>query len=157
MTDGGSSPPSPSGSRPLPRLADEPYAEPFWAGTRESELRLQWCSSCGEPQFFPRPWCKFCGCADLEWRVASGEGRLYAHTVVRRVVQEPAFGEATPYVLAYVDLAEGPRMFTTLVDCSPRNVENGMAVTVVFDEVTDDVVLPKFRPAGSDPKSPPDR
>jgi len=157
MTDGESGPPGVSGSsepsgaypRPLPALADEPYAEPFWAGTRAGELRLQWCTECGEPQFFPRPWCRFCGCPDLEWRVASGEGTVYAHTVVGRVVQEPAFREEVPYALAYVDLAEGPRMFTALVDCEPGAVENGMPVEVVFDRVTDEVVLPKFRPVAS--------
>jgi len=62
------------------------------------------------------------------------------------VVQEPAFAEEIPYVLAYVDLAEGPRMFTALVDCDPGDVENGMAVEVVFDRISEEVVLPKFRP-----------
>ncbi len=154
--DGSGSPRAPDG-RPLPALADEPYAEPFWTGCREGELRLQWCRSCGEPQFFPRPLCRFCGGADLEWRVASGEGRVYAHTVVRRVVQEPAFGEEVPYVLAHVDLAEGPRMFTALVDSPPEEVENGMDVTVVFEAVTDEVVLPKFRPTGTGPDAGSDR
>ena len=157
MTDGGvgpsdapdpSDPPGAAEPRPLPALADEPYAEPFWAGAREGELRLQWCTDCGDPQFFPRPWCRFCGSEALEWRVASGEGTVYAYTVVRRVVQEPAFAGEIPYVLAYVDLAEGPRMFTALVDCDPADVENGMPVVAVFDRVTDEVALPKFRPTG---------
>ena len=131
--------------QPLPKFVDAPFADPFWEGTREGELRLQRCEDCEKAQFYPRPWCRYCG-GDTEWFVASGEGDLYAYTVIRRVVEQPAFAEDIPYIVGYVDLEEGPRMFTTIVDCPVDEVENDMPVSVDFDEITDEVVLPKFRP-----------
>lgn len=136
--------------QPLPTFLDEPYANPFWEGTRAGELRLQRCNDCERAQYFPRPWCRYCGCESLMWITASGEGEVYAHTVIRRAIEYDAFEEDIPYVVGYVDLAEGPRMFTTIVDCPVEAVENGMPVTVVFDQITDEVVLPKFRPADED-------
>jgi hypothetical protein len=81
-----------------------------------------------------------------EWVRASGRGRVYTFTITRQN-QAPGFREELPYVLAIVELDEGPRLMTNVVGCAPDAVRIGMAVEVVFDDVTPEVTLPKFRPA----------
>ena len=119
-------------------------SEPYWAGCREGELRLQNCQSCRSTQFYPRLMCASCGSRDLAWVTASGVGRIASFTVVRRGVS--AAYEA-PYVVALVDLAEGPRMMSQISNCDaddPR-LEIGAAVEVEFREWSSDVTMPVFR------------
>ncbi|WP_433634047.1 Zn-ribbon domain-containing OB-fold protein [Halomicrococcus sp. NG-SE-24] len=136
---------------PLPSEYAEPYAEPFWEGANRGVLRLQYCTDCGKHQFFPRPWCQYCSAEALEWVDAEGEGRVYSYTVVRRAVTLPAFQEALPYVVGYVDLKEGPRICTLFADCDPSEIESDIHVEVTFKRVNDDLSLPVFRPATSKP------
>lgn len=132
-------------SLPLPSL-DAEVDRTFWEATTEKRLLIQECADCGERQFFPRSWCHYCGSGDVEWLESEGRGHVHTHTVIRRVTELPQFAEAVPYVVAYVELEEGVRMCTNIVDCDPASVEHGMPVEVTFEEVTESVALPKFRP-----------
>jgi uncharacterized OB-fold protein len=133
------------GQRPLPDLDEARYARPFWAAALDERLVLQYCPDCDAHQYFPRPWCQRCA-GDVEWREATGRGEVYSYTVVRRVVSNPAMADDVPYVTAYVELEEGPRMMTRLVDVDPAAVERGMPVAVTFERVGEGVALPVFRP-----------
>ena len=128
-------------AKPLPKPS--PMSEPFWEAARRHELWLQRCADCGRFVFYPRPQCPNCWSAKLEWKQASGRGKIYSYTVVRRPTHR-AFTE--PYVLAIVELEEGARM-TTNIEAAPEQVRVGMAVSVLFDDVTPDRTLVKFKPA----------
>lgn len=108
---------------------------------------LQFCPSCREHQFFPRPWCQFCGREDLDWKPAGGTGTVYSFTVVRRTIKNPEFDPDLPYVLILCELEEGPRMFSMLVDCDPEEASVGMPVEVTFQHRSPEVTVPVFRPA----------
>jgi uncharacterized OB-fold protein len=130
--------------RPLPRPS--PFSRPFWEAARRHELILQRCSSCTQHIFYPRYNCPHCGSTTLEWVKASGNGSVHTFTVARRPTH-PAFADRTPYVIAIVELEEGPRMTTNIVDCDPDSVRIGMRVKVTFEDVNEEVSLPVFRPA----------
>jgi uncharacterized OB-fold protein len=132
---------------PLP--VPTPESRPFWEAARRHELALPRCRACGRMHFFPRAACPHCLSGDLEWRRVSGRGRLHTFTVVHRGLRNFPLG--TPYVLAVVELDEGPRMMTNLVgvDPDPAKIRIGMAVEVAFDDVTPEVALPRFRPGGA--------
>lgn len=132
--------------KPLPDPDAHPYTRPFWEAATEGRLVLQSCADCGEAQCYPRPWCAHCGSAELEWIEASGRGTLHSRSVVRRTVGNPEFEADLPYVTGYVDLEEGPRIYTRVTDCDVDEVAVGTAVEVVFEPVTDEVALPLFRP-----------
>ena len=129
---------------PLPR----PYQDTaeYWAAAREHRFVIQCCNSCGEHQFYPRGVCSHCLSSELEWREASGNGTIYSYSVNHRA-PHPGFADDLPFVLAIVELEEGPRMMTNIVVSDPDSVTIGKAVTVTFDDVTDQVTLPKFTPA----------
>ena len=119
-------------------------SEPYWEGCRHGELRLQRCKSCGKSQFYPRILCSHCGAQDLEWHPASGKGRIASYTVVRRGVSAAYEG---PYVVALIDLAEGPRMMSQIVEVSGDEVslEVGAEVSVSFMAWSEEFTAPVFR------------
>jgi hypothetical protein len=118
---------------------------PFWAGTREHELRLQRCSACGSYRFPPQVLCRACLAEEHEWTATSGRGTVYSFIVQHRPAT-PAFAAEVPYVVAVVELEEGPLLLTNIVGCSPEAVEVGMPVEVEFADATDDITLYPFRP-----------
>ena len=131
-------------ARPQPT----PETQHFWDGTRAGELRLQRCNACGKVYFPPRPFCPACGSLSIEWVQASGRGTVYSYTINRRGGGDlPEYKEAPPYVLAYVQLEEGPRIMTNIVDCDVESVRIGQAVEVVFHDTGAGTALPRFRPA----------
>jgi len=131
-------------SRPLPRPTDQSAS--FWAATADRRFQLQRCGSCAEAIFYPRVNCPACGATDLGQEDASGRGTVYTFTVARRPTHR-AFAESGPYVIAIVELAEGPHVTTNIVDCSPDDVAIGMPVEVVFADEVDGIALPLFRPS----------
>ncbi len=133
--------------KPLPE-PDEDSA-PYWQGCRDHELILQYCTSCNASQFPPGPACQKCGDGSLEWRRHTGRGNLYSWIVVEHPVPREVYGDDVPYVVALVDLEDGPRMASNLVDCATEDISAGMALEVTFDDVTEEITLPKFRPARS--------
>ncbi|MEQ8731924.1 Zn-ribbon domain-containing OB-fold protein [Roseitalea porphyridii] len=120
--------------RPLP----VPNADtaPFWDGCAAGVVTVQRCEACGATQFPPRPFCTSCRSNRLTWGPTSGRATVASFTVVHRA-PVPAFREAVPYVLALVDLPEGPRLMTNVVDCDPQDVRIGQAVRFVFRRVAD--------------------
>ncbi|MBI2168668.1 MAG: Zn-ribbon domain-containing OB-fold protein [Actinobacteria bacterium] len=129
----------------LPNPDDE--TEPWWDACREGKLLVKRCLDCGEAHFYPRPFCPKCWSDAVEWEEASGEATLYTWSVVHRN-DLPPFGEKVPYVAAVVDLAEGPRMMTNVVNCDFDALEVGMPLRVTFEERTEDWTVPVFEPAG---------
>ncbi|HEV7733041.1 MAG TPA: Zn-ribbon domain-containing OB-fold protein [Candidatus Binatia bacterium] len=130
--------------KPLPRIDEE--SRGWWEALARHELCVQRCRDCGTLRLPPRALCTNCLSGAIEWVRSSGKAVVYSYTVTHQN-QAPGFREELPYVLAIVQLAEGPRLMTNVVECAPDQVRIGMPVEVVFDDVTPDVTLPKFRPA----------
>ena len=130
--------------RPVPEPT--PETAHFWEGTRAGELRLQRCAACATTYFPPRPFCPACSSRDVEVVVASGRATLYSYVIHHR----DAPGFTAPYAIAVVELAEGPRMMSNIVDCpqTPEALELDMELEVTFDPLTDEITLPLFRPVG---------
>ncbi len=130
-------------SRPIPRPS--PTEQPFYDACARGELALQYCKPCNRFLFYPRTHCDHCHNPTLEWRQVSGEGTIASYTVVRRSVSE-AF--TAPYVIALIDLAEGPRIMSQIVDTEPEVLAVGQSVLVAFEEWSDDIKLPVFKLRG---------
>ena len=117
---------------------------PFWRAAAEGRLLLLRCDSCRALVWYPRGFCPDCGGRSLSWEESSGTGSVYSFTVTRRGLG--AWRDAGPYVLAYVELDEGPRMMTNIVDCDVDTVRIGQRVGVVFADTGEGTALPRFRP-----------
>jgi uncharacterized OB-fold protein len=128
--------------KPLPEL--EGFSGDFFGFCAEGELRFQRCGDCGVWRHVPRELCAECGSWTWSWERSSGRGSVFSWTVVGRALH-PAFGESVPYAPVIVELAEGVRMLSSVVDCPPEELAIGMPVEVVFDAVTPEVTLPRFR------------
>jgi uncharacterized OB-fold protein len=122
-----------------------PETRPFWQGTREGELRLQRCDACAHVYFPPRPFCPKCAGRAVSWFAASGRATLYSYVIHHR----PAPGFVPPYSIAVVELEEGPRMMTNIIDCpqTPEALQLDMPLRVTFKQLSDEIFLPQFRPA----------
>jgi uncharacterized OB-fold protein len=131
----------PGRARPVPT----PETQHFWDGTKDGELRLQRCGDCEKVYFPPRPFCPACGSRNVGVFKASGKAKLHSYVIHHRKV--PGF--TPPYAIAVVELEEGPRMMTNIVDCpqTPEALVLDMALDVVFEPMDDKITLPLFRPA----------
>ncbi|MFB7501654.1 Zn-ribbon domain-containing OB-fold protein [Streptomyces sp. NPDC056161] len=118
------------------------FTRPYWDAAAEGRLLLRRCGACGRAHHYPREFCPHCWSEDVAWTEASGRATLYTWSVVHRN-DLPPFGARTPYVAAVVDLAEGLRMMTEVVDCAAGELRAGTDLTVTFRDGT-----PVFRPAG---------
>jgi uncharacterized protein len=136
--------------RPRPVPID--VTRPFWDGLAADEIRLQRCRDCNSWVFYPRPRCSTCLSDALDWHTVSGRGTVYSYTIARQATH-PAFAAEVPQLLAIVELDEGVRMTTTLVDAAPADLRVGLPVTPVFDHGDDGMTLLRFRPA-ADASSP---
>lgn len=124
----------------------DPETRPFWDAARDRRLLVKRCADCGAAHFYPRPFCPECWSEQVEWEEASGSATLYTYSTVH-VNDLPPFPERVPYVAAMVDLAEGPRMMSNVVDCEPDDLEIGMALRVHFRDLDDEFTIPVFVPA----------
>lgn len=133
----------PDGQRARPQPTPETMH--FWEGTRAGELRLQRCDSCGKNYFPPRPFCPVCASRSVSVFKASGRAVLWSYVIHHRAVA----GFTPPYAIAVVQLAEGPRMMTNIVECpqTPEALQLDMELEVVFEAQNDKITLPLFRPA----------
>jgi uncharacterized OB-fold protein len=131
----------------LPLPEPTPETSHFWEGTKEQELRLQRCDDCSEVYFPPRPFCPKCSSRSVSVFKASGKATLYSYVINHR--PHPALD--SPYSIAVVELDEGPRMMTNIVNSeqTPEALQLDMPLKVTFDAVSDDITLPYFEPAGA--------
>lgn len=132
-------------AKPLPK--PDPLTEPYWASVRRKAMEVQRCDDCGAHVFYPRGLCPHCGSRALRWTAVSGRGKIYAFTIVHRPTMS-AFKADAPYIVALVELDEGCRLMTNIVNVSPdpQSVKIGMEVEVSYVEATAAITLPVFRP-----------
>jgi len=133
-------------TRPIP-VADE-ASKPFFDGANEGKLMLVKCSQCGTHRLPGRERCLDCWSTEFEWAEASGKGKLYTYGIMHQQYH-PAFKDETPYNYALVELDEGPRLVTNIVDCELDDMKTDMPVEAVFDHVSDEATLIRFKPAAS--------
>lgn len=131
--------------KPLPRVTAD--NRPFWEATKRHELRLQRCGSCGRFRYPPAPVCPDCLSDRAEWTRVSGRGTITTFIVMHKVYFA-SFAADVPYHVVQVQLEEGPRLTANLVDVPNDQIRVGMAVEAVFDDVTPEITLPRFRRAG---------
>ena len=139
----GGGPPSSGYAKPIPTIDEE--NKPFWAAAKKHELSMQKCLKCGQFYFPISAMCPHCQNWGFEWVKLSGKGEVYSFIVVRRATN-PAFAKDIPYVIAIILTKEGTRMISHVVGCKPEDVRIGMPVEVVFEDVSPEVSLPKFKP-----------
>lgn len=122
-----------------------PETQHYWDGAKQGELRIQACNSCSENYFPPRPFCPKCGSRDVKVVKASGKGRLYSYIINHL----PSPGYTPPFTVAIVELEEGVRLMTNLleVEPDPAKIELDMPLEVTFEKLTDEISLPQFKPA----------
>ena len=129
--------------RPIPPVTD--LTQPYWDAAQQDQLVIQSCDACLSPQFPPRAHCAACGADTLSWQPVSGEGVIYTYTIAHRP-PHPVFKEQCPLVIAVVELAEGPRLMSNIIDCTEADLEVGLTVHVAFEPIEDsDLKLPVFK------------
>ena len=132
----------PEWTKPLPTVVGE--TKPYWDSCRLGKLMLQRCGLCDEYQFYPRGICSHCWCTEVRWVESPGRGVVWTYTVTYQN-RTPGFAGA-PYVLALVELEEGVKMFTNIVECDVGDVRIGMPVEVTFVQANDQITVPYFKP-----------
>jgi uncharacterized OB-fold protein len=128
---------------PKPRPRVGPDNAPFWQGCREHRLLLPTCRACGKAHLPPGPVCPFCF-GGIDWQPASGHGRISTWTKVHKA-WFPAFADETPYNVVQIELDEGPRLTSRLVNADDKPIAIGQRVEVTFTDVDDDLTLHGFR------------
>jgi len=134
--------PAPPPSVPLP--VPTGFSAPFWDAARQRKLVIQYCPESGKYQHYPRPVSIYTGKRNLEWREVTGKGFVYALTVTRR--GPPAFRGQEPYLVATVELDEGVRLLTHVVNCKIEDARIGMRVRVCWRVLNDEFAFPVFEP-----------
>ena len=132
--------------KPLP--VPQPESDHYWEQAVSGKLVIQKCSDCDEAQFYPRIMCTVCGSRSLEWMESTGRATLFTFAIVH-AAPHPVFSEDLPYITAIVELEEGVKMPSQIIgiEPEPERLRIGMALQVAFEQVTDEISLPKFRPA----------
>lgn len=130
-------------AKPLPQVSAD--MAPFFEAARRHELVVQRCPGCGALRFPARPICSRCLGRDASWVRVSGRGTIFSFAVMHQA-NHPAFAAEVPYAVVVVELEEGPRLLSNLVGCAGGDIRIGLPVEVVFDALTPEVTLPKFRP-----------
>jgi uncharacterized protein len=130
----------------LPNITEENQL--FWASLRDHDLKLPFCMRCEKAFYPPQSRCPRCLGQRLEWRQASGRARLHSWVVVHQVYDK-SFADRVPYVVAAVELEEGPRLITNVVNCSPDGITADMGLKATYRDLTDEVALVQFEPDGA--------
>jgi uncharacterized protein len=130
----------------LPLPPRQGLAGEFYGYCKQHELRFQRCVDCGTWRHLPRELCAKCGSPRAEWAKSSGRGKVFTWTTVLQPVS-PRFADVTPYSAVVIEMEEGVRMVSWVVDVKAEELEIDLPVEVIFDDVTPEVTLPKFRRA----------
>ena len=131
--------------KPLPVPSNPTLTKPFWEATRKEELLLPRCNTCSALFFYPREVCPKCPSMDLGWQKASGLGKVYSNTKVKQAAH-PSFQSADGHIYAIIQLNEGMKIPSNIVGIDADDVKIDMDVVAVFEKVTDEVTLVKFKP-----------
>ena len=140
-------PARPAQSMPAPAPAVNPETMEFWTATADGRLLVKRCQDCDNLIWYPRAICPVCSSLRTEWFEVSGRGAIYSYTINHR--GEGAYQGVPPYVLAYVELDEGLRMMTNIVEADGADLAVGLPVEVVFHDTGAGAALPRFRPMRS--------
>jgi uncharacterized OB-fold protein len=132
----------------LPQPVSNADSLPYWAAARERKLVIRKCKACGELHFMPRHLCPVCWSDQLEWVQAKGTGSVHSFTIVRRA-SHPAFASLVPYVVALIELDEGPRMMANVLGKDALAVAIGDRVQVTFEDRGDGALIPQFNRAAA--------
>ena len=124
-------------------LQQDSDSRPYWEGLAQGELRIQRCQTCAKAVFYPRAICPHCHSDELEWIVASGRGTIYTYTVAHQGFGQ--FAEDVPFVVALIELEEGVRIMSRIVDAPRERVTIGAEVSVTFRAIGEELTLPYFR------------
>jgi hypothetical protein len=135
----------PEYKKPIPAVT--PEMKPFFDAAKRHQLVVQRCTQCGTYRFPAREICSNCLSRAAEWVAVSGEGEVFSYNVMHQVYH-PGFADEVPYAVVVIKLKEGARMNSNLVGVKPHDIKIGMPVRVVFEDITEEVTLPKFAPAG---------
>ena len=133
-------------AKPLPALVG--LTKEFYGWCRQRELRFQRCARCQAWRHVPRELCAECGSPDWRWEKSGGRGRVFTWTLVARAMH-PAFQQDVPYAAVVIEMEEGVRLISQVLDCPPDELAIDAPLEVVFEDVTEDVTLPKFRRVAS--------
>ena len=125
--------------RKIPAPTQSPENGEFWKAAAEGKFILRRCTGCGKAHWYPRVICPFCMSDKTEWVAASGRGKIYTYSVMRRAPE--------PYAIGYVTLEEGPTMLTNIVDCDLDKLKVGQSVKLVFTPTEGGPPVPTFTPA----------
>ena len=134
---------APATPKPIPEVT--PVLAPFFAAARAGRLVVQRCATCGALRLPPRVLCSACLGREATWEEVSGRGEVFSWNVMHQVYH-PGFAAEVPYAVVIVQLEEGPKITTNLVGCPVARITIGMPVEVMFEELSPEVTLPKFRP-----------
>lgn len=125
-----------------------PQTQPFWDGAAAGRLDLPYCQACSQYFWYPRLACPQCGSRDVTWRTTSGTGSVWSYVTMHRAA--PGFEADVPYVVALIELSEGPRLLSNVVGSADGSVSLGADVTVEFERRAD-MSIPVFRVTDSEP------
>jgi len=131
-------------NKPLPKM--EGLTKEFYDWCRKRELRFQRCKQCGSFRHVPREVCAECSSFDWEWALSSGRGSIFTWTVVEHGLH-PAFVKLPPFAPVVIEMEEGVRLLSQILDVTPDELKVGMPVQVAFKALTHEVTLPYFRKA----------
>ena len=130
-------------AKPLPQVG--PDMAPFFEAAHRHELVVQRCSRCGTLRFPARTICSRCLSREAGWVPVSGRGAVFSFAVMHQAIH-PGFAAEVPYAVVVIELEEGPRLLSNLVDCPIEKIRIGLPVEVVFEQAAPELTLPKFRP-----------
>lgn len=131
--------------KPLPEVNS--LTAPFWEYCKKHELRMQYCNECKQWIWYPKAVCPNCGKKEsIEWVRLSGKGKIYSYTIIRQVIDNSeSFNKDIPFIIALVELDEGPRIYSNVINATADSASIGDRVEVIFEDVTDEITLPKFK------------
>ena len=117
----------------------------YWEGCKKHEVLIQYCSGCDKYQFYPRPICTNCMNEEIEWKKSTGRGKVLSYTSVHRAISK-AYAKEAPYFVALIELDEGVTMMSNIISCKFEEIKIGMRVEVIFEDWSEEIAIPKFRP-----------
>jgi uncharacterized OB-fold protein len=133
---------TPAYKKPIPAVT--PDMKPFFDATKRHQLVVQRCTQCDTYRFPAREICSNCLSRAADWVPVSGEGEVFSYNVMHQVYH-PGFADEVPYAVVVIKLKEGAKITSNLVGVKPHDIKIGMPVQVVFEDISDEVTLPKFK------------